>query len=557
MNKTVSVLMAGLLGVTAVLSGCNSKSGGEAESGGTTTTPPAGTSTTTKGLPDKFNPPIKLTTASFNYGVPKLVQGDDVNNNPWTRYLKDNAGIEVSTLWDGPRKELEQKLNLMMSSGDIPDFFLATPDQFAQLNKAGLLEDLTAVYNNYATDSIKQVMKDAGPEPLQAATVGGKLMGIPFTGVAKESVPVVWIREDWMKKLGLPAPKTMNDLLAISEAFAAKDPDGNGKTDTYGLAVDKDMTIINGFLNGFHAYKSIWIKDKDGKLAYSSIQPEMKTALAKLQDMYKAGQIDKEFGVKDATKVSESFGSDKLGIYYGALTAGFAPLSVQTPKVRWLPFAAPSIDNEPAKLQYGLNIFGGFWVVKKGVKNPEAVLKMADIWLQLFYANTKDDVYAQYNDSNGIAHWTNSPVKIYKPFKNAEISTHLEPLLKDTTKVDDAALAKLTPEERGEYAAIVKYRADPTASWKEASRSDTWGSGQIINNVYLKENRFMPDLFITVPTPSMVQKKANLDKMELEMITKIILGGPLDAFDTFVKDWKRLGGDDMTKEANDWYSSQK
>ncbi|MFB9749977.1 extracellular solute-binding protein, partial [Paenibacillus hodogayensis] len=554
MNKTVAAALAGVLSVTAALAGCSSGSGDKAGNPGTAATPPADTKSATKGLPDKFDPPVKLSTASFNYGVPKFVQGDDVNNNPWSRYLKDTAGIEVNTIWDGPRKELEQKLNLMMSSGDVPDFFLATPEQFAQLNKAGLLEDMTQVYNQYATDTIRQVMKDAGPEPMQAATVGGKLMGIPFTGVAKESVPVVWIREDWMKALGLSGPKTMADLLAISEAFTTKDPDGNGKNDTYGLAIDKDIGLINGFLNGFHAYKGIWIKDKDGKLAYSSIQPEMKTALAKLQDMYKAGQIDKEFGVKDATKVNESFGSNKLGIYYGSLTAGFAPLSTQTPKVRWLPFPAPSIDAAPAKLQYGLNIFSGFWVVKKGVKNPEAVLKMADIWLQLFYLNTKDDVYGKYNDSNGISHWTNAPVKIYKPFKNAEISVHLEPLLKSSAKADEATLAKLTPEERGEYAKILEYRAGTGDSWKEGSRSDSWGAGPIINNIYLKEDRFMPDQFITVPTPTMVQKKANLDKMELEMMTKIVLGGPLDAFDTFVKDWKRLGGDDMTKEVNDWYA---
>ncbi|WP_158289454.1 extracellular solute-binding protein [Paenibacillus flagellatus] len=556
MKKTVAWALVGLLGTAAALSGCGADEAGQSDGGAKSETSGEAKPGEAKGLPDKFAPPVKLTTASFNYGVPKFAQGDDMNNNPWTRYLKETAGIEVNTVWDGPRKELEQKTNLMMASGDIPDFFLATPDQFAQLNRAGLLEELTRVYNDYATDNIKQVMKDAGPEPMQAATVGGKLMGIPFTGVAKESVPVVWIREDWMKKLGLSAPKSMNDLLAISEAFTTKDPDGNGKHDTFGLSLDKEFGIVSGFLNGFHAYKSIWIQDKDGKLAYSSIQPEMKTALAKLQEMYKAGQIDKEFGVKDAAKVYESFGGSKLGIYYGALTAGFAPLSVQTPNVRWLPFAAPSIDDRPAKLQHGLNIFGGFWVVKKGVKHPEAVLKLADIWLQLFYLNTKDDVYANYNDSNGIAHWTNAPVKIYKPFKNAEISVHLEPLLKSPQKADEAALAKLTPEERGEYAQITEYRKGSGSSWKEASRSDSWGAGPIVNNVYLKEDRFMPDRFITVPTPSMVQKKANLDKMELETFTKIVLGAPLDTFDQFVQDWKRLGGDDMTKEANDWYSKR-
>lgn len=73
---------------------------------------------------------------------------------------------------------------------------------------------------------------------------------------------------------------------------------------------------------------------------------------------------------------------------------------------------------------------------------------------------------------------------------------------------------------------------------------------------YVKNNQYKPNQFVGAPTPSMVQKNANLAKMELEVFTKIILGDSLDRFDTFVEDWKRLGGEQMTKEVNDWYKNK-
>jgi len=50
-------------------------------------------------------------------------------------------------------------------------------------------------------------------------------------------------------------------------------------------------------------------------------------------------------------------------------------------------------------------------------------------------------------------------------------------------------------------------------------------------------------------TPTMIDKWANLKKMEDETFLKIILGtAPIDTFDQFVADWKAQGGDEITAE---------
>lgn len=60
----------------------------------------------------------------------------------------------------------------------------------------------------------------------------GKVHGLPVTGHPL----ALYIRQDWLARLGLKAPATWDEFALVAEAFTKKDPDGNGKHDTYGLA---------------------------------------------------------------------------------------------------------------------------------------------------------------------------------------------------------------------------------------------------------------------------------------------------------------------------------
>ena len=44
------------------------------------------------------------------------------------------------------------------------------------------------------------------------------------------------------EKLGLPQPKSWDDIQALAKAFTTQDPDGNGKNDTYGFIVPASTT---------------------------------------------------------------------------------------------------------------------------------------------------------------------------------------------------------------------------------------------------------------------------------------------------------------------------
>ena len=55
------------------------------------------------------------------------------------------------------------------------------------------------------------------------------------------------------------------------------------------------------------------------------------------------------------------------------------------------------------------------------------------------------------------------------------------------------------------------------------------------------------------PTPTMISSDAYLKKIELETFANIIIGGsPLSAFDKFVEDWRKNGGEEITAEVLEW-----
>lgn len=251
--------------------------------------------------------------------------GETIEDNRWLQLYSEELGINIKYDWTTKGGYTDdaytQKINVTLTSGELPDVVTVTATQLKQLADADMIEDMTQYYNDYASPFTKDIYTQEGSSVLDSATFNGKLMAIPNAESSIEAAQFLWIRKDWLDKLNLQPPKTMDDLVKISEAFTTQDPDGNNVDDTYGLAASKVLYSgcmgLEGFFAGYHAYPNFWMQDSSGKLAYGSVQPEVKTSLQKLADMYKSGQLDKEFGVKDGGKVAETIASGKIGIDFG------------------------------------------------------------------------------------------------------------------------------------------------------------------------------------------------------------------------------------------------
>ncbi|MDF2716280.1 MAG: hypothetical protein K0R28_3205, partial [Paenibacillus sp.] len=236
----------------------------------------------------RYDPQIELTTIRSTEPSLRFDEGDSYASNPWIRAYERELGIRVKTLWADDPGQYNRKLDLMIASGDIPDFFRVNAIQLRQLIESGLIADLSGSYFASASPRVKKLLGERGSDPFLEVAVEGKIMAIPFMGMLHENAAVLHVRSDWLAKLKLPEPRTMDDVLAVSKAFTTLDPDGNGKDDTFGLAVDQNFAMAGGLFNGYHAYRSIWI-ESGSKLAFGSIQPEMKPALNSLRQLYASG----------------------------------------------------------------------------------------------------------------------------------------------------------------------------------------------------------------------------------------------------------------------------
>ena len=275
--KNVKRIMALLMAGCVLLSGCGGK-GKEAE-----------TETNTGENKQVEDGKIEVNAARPIPDDLSFPSGDTLEDNIWTRLYEEELGVKLNYIWMSPVSQYDQKLNISITSGDLPDVFQVNATQLKQLVDDGQLMDLTDIYEQTASDYTKDVMGQDGGNALLSATFDEKLMAIPKMSSGIGNANVLWLRSDWLEALGLEEPKTMEDVLAIARAFTNEDPDGNGQDDTFGLALNKDLwgmfASLEGFFNGYGAYPNAWIEGDGGKLENGNVQPEMKEALQALQDL--------------------------------------------------------------------------------------------------------------------------------------------------------------------------------------------------------------------------------------------------------------------------------
>jgi len=500
--------------------------------------------------------PIELTMFRESAADIKFLPGESMDKNSVYDAIERDLGIRLKNIWVADTTQYQQKLQMSISSNDIADLMQVTMPQLQQLIEADQIMDLTELYEKYATPETKAYISGDGGKQLDSANIDGKLMAIPATNGPYGASTQIWIRRDWLKQLNLPEPKTMQDVLAIAEAFAKQDPGGTGKS--YALPLTKDFLNdgtfdMKGFFNSYHAYPNQWVENEEGKLVFGSIQPQMKQALKQLQDMYIAGYLDTEFAVKDLAKVNELLASNKVGVVYGPFWLSAYPLfgnAVKDDKLvqDWWPYPITSIDSEPAKSQIELGV-SGYYVVSKKAKHPEAAIELLNKWVQAYTAPKEgDEVYFLQNEE-AASYWKLSPVRAFSQIENVMLG---ESVPKAVEAKDGSALTGLEAPNR--FGKIMKYLDGDMAEWAEYPMSGPKGAFSIMYD-YLQTDRYHYNAFYGTPGQVMTEKQPVLDSKMNEVFTKIVMNQlAIDEFDAYVDEWLRLGGSAMTDEVNEWYA---
>ncbi|SEO62845.1 extracellular solute-binding protein [Paenibacillus sp. OV219] len=481
----------------------------------------------------------------------RLPEGETFTNNLYVKHLLDKLNVKISYAFETQTDEAyQQKINLAITSRDLPDAFFVNELQLHQLVDANLIQDLTDIYDNTASPLLKEMYDSYDGRALNRATIDGKLYGLPGTNYGGQQT-MMWIRQDWLDKLGLKIPRTLDELEKVAKAFIEQDPDGNGEADTLGLT---GSTRLGGDWNGgmdfnpiFGVYKSFprqWIKDKDGNIVYGGTQPETKAALGKLRDLYASGIIDKQFATREETE--EVVASGKAGIISGPWWYGYWPLpdSIKlNPKAEWTPFTGIT-DSEGT-----INIFDQdpssdeFLVVKKGYKYPDAVINVFNV----FYDSVMfaDPEAKDYYRGKNVQVWLSWPVGMVVGNNDTVFNEHTN--LKTCWDAQDES--KCSESTKPMYESMLKEKTNPKQdqnAWGE--KKSRYEASALITDKSFKvtRNEFFGK------TKTMIDKMEILNKLQDETFLNIVLGRQsLDSFDDFAKEWNKIGGAQILKEINE------
>lgn len=464
-------------------------------------------------------------------------------------YIEDVFDVNLN-VWNLENKRYEELLNLDLAQGKIPDLFrIRQPHDLLKYQMQGVLAEIPQHVLEEHAPNIVQRIRDYDPRYLEYGKINGSLYGIPVINQTNiYRIPVVY-RKDWLDRLALEVPKTLDEFETVMYAFAQGDPDGNGKQDTYGLSKE-GMNVVFGAFGQSVFTEQLYFHEKNNELVIGAIEPEMKKALAYLQKWYKDGIIDPEFitgenkgGYKHLSHafINGRIGMTSMGNYYhwtregdynilggnGEETPTAASFNVyellQKNAEAEVVFGNPVVGPDGLSGSKAYNLLMSFISIgADAVKEPGKLEKVLEI---LDYVSANPDPMKQMTMEYGIQgkHWDWS----------AESSQEFH-ILAPYNDMDN-------------YTNLIGASIGMAVPGSPQGRREQWAA-----SLGLQDNGIYN--LLEVATPALIQYTSDLINMRDRAYISIITGDqPVAYFDTFVKEFMEAGGKQVLLEANEWY----
>ena len=462
------------------------------------------------------------------------------------QYYEEKLNIDLE-LWAVPNAEA---LNLRLAAGEIPDRF--SIDGFSAFNKyckQGLLAEIPAESLEKYAPTLSTIYKENYPNTpgaLEYAKMDGKIMALPDLNYDTKFRTAIAYRGDWMQNLGVEkTPETLADFEKLMYQFTNEDPDKNGEKDTYGIS-QSGMNIVYGAygfqVGGFANVEDTWIKDGD-KLVYGPVTPDAKEALATLRKWYADGVLDPEFITGENTggywPISHSFINGRIGCTARGAFYHYRPAfeGVEQGGPVYLEFK--KINPEAADaMKMGVPPVGT--TGKRGIFKWNMLIMGIGIGKQVEEEPGKLEKMLEFMDYivQDLDHFKTAHYGIEGKDWKADNEYGLPEKIDDVDWKDIGAGGTFFSVIPPRYKEALKYPA--YNDWTYNNEFDKYG----INN----------ELMTSLPSEQ--RYTVELKKIQEEAYLSIITGKqPLDYFDEFVKNWYASGGEQQTKEANEWYSS--
>lgn len=549
----------GVTGIMLILAGCKSPAGFASNDNEEYNARMEEARTTPFGAyPETIEYTLGKMTSVNNSNMP---ENDTYTDNAYTRYIKSVINVQNVDVFEANDSQYDTNVSMVISMGSLPDIMVvSSQDEVEQLVEAGLIEDLTESYNNCISDRIRKMYESYGDSLKDMVTYDGKIMALPETNIT-DGPNLVWLRKDWMDKLGLSEPHTIDDVVNIVKHFISEDPGNNGvdafgKPNTVGLAVDTDVTGECGYSSEFlldiifacfGAYPKQWIMNDDGEIVYGSVTDEAKEALSYINNLYNQGVIDNDFLLRTSTNICELIENGLCGSFFGPWWAPNNPLAnavSRNPDADWQPYLIAT-DSDGTTSYHSQNPCYKYVVVRKGYEHPEIAAKMISVMFdKVRFDCTDSEEFKNYYQIN--VEPTARPLSINVDYNNALSICY--------RNIDAAISGRKNPDslellERSFYDACSEYI-------KNANKTSTQWAAYMSRikacSLIAQDNIKVVDSLYFKTTDTMKSHWWRLKAKEKEAYLKIISGEEdISYFDTFVKEWNEQGGQTITSEVSE------
>ncbi|MFX3635641.1 MAG: extracellular solute-binding protein [Candidatus Pristimantibacillus sp.] len=524
------VLAASLSLMMLVLAACSSN--------GTTASPdasPATSPTNTASSTVSEGPKKEISISAFDRGAVATEEGT-YESNRWTKYINENSPATVKWI-PVDRGQAQQKLSTLIASGSAPDLIWEYDRNYiAQLANQGAIQPIDEYIEKYST-TLKKYLEE-NPDLKSAMTINGKMYAV----TSKRSIESIanngmWIRQDWLDKLQLKAPTTVEELVEVAKKFKEEDPDGNGEDDTVPIVFNGNaVQIMRAF---FFTNENQWYLE-EGQMKHARTLDRFTDSLTYQKSLFDQGLIDKEY-ITDSNfqRATQLWTTGKAGIYFAnwSMDNEIRDLKTNVPDAKLAPL-------EALESKYGKN--GLYQELPSNVlvafnsdmdeDKIETAVKFLDWMLETGWHSMK------FGEEN-----------VHYKLVDGEVPQRL-----------DADKYRTEVAYANEYAILSQWNTKSEwipvmAAQDELSQEIAQAKAQALEvalkNEYRRDIAFSPDL------PEVSQLIATFAPIATQIEVKVVTGGkaltPEAGMEQVRKEWKRLGGENVEKLAQEWYEKNK
>ena len=291
------------------------------------------------------------------------------------------------------------EFNTMLVNDVLPDIIHGDGVDLNDAGRDGALIPLQDLVKKYAPNI--QAAFDKYPDAYNSVVdTNGNLYYIPYI-YNQEGPTMGWfVRQDWLDKLGLEAPTTVEEYYNVLKAFREQDPNGNGIKDEIPY-FDRHKSPKN-LLGLFGVTKEYYLADENGQYYASFMTEEYKNAMREIAKWYAEGLIDPEIYSRGGTSREQLFGGNVGGALHDWFSSSFAynsSMKASVPDFKLITIAPPAdINGNVINWSPRTELNGNGWGISKDNKHVAETMKFFNFWF------TEDGVNLHYYGIEGIDH---------------------------------------------------------------------------------------------------------------------------------------------------------